>query len=598
MNPLSLKSSERRADGTMTAVGTSRYPLKRWAAGLATAAVACALLAALVSGHSDSGAGIFKRADEFLRGGDYEMALKHYRLLVESHPRSEFAARALFQQGLILNTHMKKPNQARATYETLLKNYPESDLGDDALMAIAAIHSEAHQDAEALKAYRKATQLFASNRDVCAEAQVAIGRILFRQGDAKAIDALSTVLREYPDKTSRCAEAQYRLGQCYQEIQRDNDRAVKAYRAVLEGYTDSQFAEPARQAIGLLYYQRLKQDELRVDLESRMKPLVNEDGNEPFIEALRVCLAVRGVRASGTQLAGLTGQAFENQYARDVAAADTPGPLGNPFESVCAAYGLRYEQVEARDAMEAWARLRQTLDDGQPVVALVHASPPRWSAIVGYENKTQQILVKGGGAAVRRVRVSEFDQTLKRPPANLGDAPPPTWAKFVFYSLGGTPRGAQRKRAELRSLKAAAEALRGTGSAKTARGLKAFQELRADLEEILHDSSSEKKAAVIAWGQSYPANLRARRKAGVAYLRSLLRDFNASDQGRIKEAGEALTHSENLLGRFQTQLATLDGPNEGAETLAERVQQALDTLTEIMDHERQASEALTGVVGA
>ncbi len=571
----------------------SRTRQRVWRKGrfvaLAGIVVALAAVGALPR-RSDSGAGILKKADQLFRSGKFDDALRYYRLLAETHPDSAHADNALFQQGLILATHLRRASEARAAYEALLNRHPDSPLADDALMASGALLLEARDYEAALVAYRAVVERFAENRDATADAQLAIARILFRRGDRRALETLQTVLRDFPDKTARCAEAQYLLGQCYQEVRREPDQAVKAYQVVLDDFGDSQFAEPARQAIGLIYYQR-KQEEKEVLLDAgTLTP--GEEGTDPFIEAVRIALSVRSVNATAEQLLGLTGLAFSHQYPRDETTS-TPLTAGNPLDAVCAAFGLRYELIEARDHAEAWARLRQTIDAEQPVLALVRASPPRWSTIIGYRQRPEQILVRGDGMALRRIDVKNLEATLQRC-ATLGAEPPADWAKFVFVSLGGTPRPGERQRITRRVLVAAANTLRGNVKSDIPHGLKAWAALATDLEELSKETDADRLAAVQAWAKgSIPAQ-RTRRIAGIRFLRSIMKDLPATDHPRLQEAIDSLKRSEALQARLQSRLApAASEASDPAEV--ERWAAALTLLAEITDAERTAADALAAL---
>ena len=78
------------------------------------------------------------KAETANRFGD---AVKFYEAIIELHPDSPRRDKALFMAGYIKYEYLKTNDRALENFETMLQEYPNSDLVDDAEFMIKAINS-------------------------------------------------------------------------------------------------------------------------------------------------------------------------------------------------------------------------------------------------------------------------------------------------------------------------------------------------------------------------------------------------------------------------------------------------------------------------
>jgi outer membrane protein assembly factor BamD (BamD/ComL family) len=82
---------------------------------------------------------IFEQAQNFEKSQEYDKACELYQSIVENYPDSPDRYKALFMTGYIQLEYLKNPKKASSTFETLIKQYPDCDLADDAkVMQLAA----------------------------------------------------------------------------------------------------------------------------------------------------------------------------------------------------------------------------------------------------------------------------------------------------------------------------------------------------------------------------------------------------------------------------------------------------------------------------
>jgi len=66
----------------------------------------------------------------------HKEALAVFDKLVNTYPKSHFAAEALFMKGFVLENHLMDLNSAKQSYEKLIQQFPENELAEDAKLAI------------------------------------------------------------------------------------------------------------------------------------------------------------------------------------------------------------------------------------------------------------------------------------------------------------------------------------------------------------------------------------------------------------------------------------------------------------------------------
>ena len=136
----------------------------------------------------DPTADMFRKAKRMEDAGQYELALRHYAVLLSSHPNSSYAPEALAGTAAIL-AQMGRPDgdvfklrRAVETYKKLADTYPSSPLAGDALSSAAAIALTDIKDLSLAKnLYGVLLERYASSRDYAPEAMVKLGRIALMQ---------------------------------------------------------------------------------------------------------------------------------------------------------------------------------------------------------------------------------------------------------------------------------------------------------------------------------------------------------------------------------------------------------------------------------
>jgi outer membrane protein assembly factor BamD (BamD/ComL family) len=79
---------------------------------------------------------IFKAAQRCNASADHEEAIRLFNSIIEKYPKSKMCEEALFIQGYIYENSMHDFVKAKSVYADFLKKYPNSDLAEDAKLAI------------------------------------------------------------------------------------------------------------------------------------------------------------------------------------------------------------------------------------------------------------------------------------------------------------------------------------------------------------------------------------------------------------------------------------------------------------------------------
>jgi len=166
-------------------------------------------------------------ADAYFDDGKYEEALSYYRDFTELHPQHEKVAYAIFQSALCHEQRSHGSNRdqtatldALAFLDQLLATYPYTEYAGDA------------------------ETLWRELRGRLAEQVKRIGDFYLKREEwESAAERYRTLLNEYPG-LGMDAVALYRLGVCYEEMNRA-DEAADIFQAVVQNYQDSDAAKDA-----------------------------------------------------------------------------------------------------------------------------------------------------------------------------------------------------------------------------------------------------------------------------------------------------------------------------------------------------------------
>jgi len=121
---------------------------------------------------------------------------------------SKQSADELFEQGMAAASDSSTFAHAERLLSRLLKQYPEDERCDEAMMHLATIAQNRGNGEEAVRLYEE-------------------------------------LIAEYPG-SDRAYQAQFMMGYVYEEMLGDHEKAKAAYRKVVENYPDSDLADDAK----------------------------------------------------------------------------------------------------------------------------------------------------------------------------------------------------------------------------------------------------------------------------------------------------------------------------------------------------------------
>ncbi|RMH69913.1 MAG: outer membrane protein assembly factor BamD [Gemmatimonadetes bacterium] len=141
-------------------------------------------------------------------------------------------------------------------YQHVQTRFPESNLGDEAQLAIGDFYADQLDDPTAAQdAYQQIIEQYAGSNSHD-DALLNIARIkAFRREDDRlkleAIEDLKTLIQTFPD-SGLADDATYDIGRIYETID-EADAALEWYQRVLDDYPDSEWADDAQLAKARIY---------------------------------------------------------------------------------------------------------------------------------------------------------------------------------------------------------------------------------------------------------------------------------------------------------------------------------------------------------
>lgn len=226
----------------------------------------------------------FRAAEAHRESGEYELALRGYRVLVEMQPSEEYlvqslyglaqsaafsgnqseaenyrtqlvatgkagdlAPRAFFDLG-VAAYNRKQYSRAIREFSTLLAQYPGHSLSDDAWFQLGLCYLREERYADAKDAFQRCLRI--PNSDLAPEAAYQLGWAYFRGGEFdKAAEQFTEVsTRGGP----RAADARYRAGDALYNAGRYSE-AIGIYQQVIDMAPGSELAATAQNSIGWCY---------------------------------------------------------------------------------------------------------------------------------------------------------------------------------------------------------------------------------------------------------------------------------------------------------------------------------------------------------
>jgi len=227
----------------------------------------------------------FERAREQWRAGENEKAVELYLDLQRKHPRSRYAARALWEAAAIYYYRLYDLSKAIYYFEELISSYPRSEYAVECRFKLAEIYErELYDPARALE-HLVAVRLSLSAADRDDEIQFRIADAYFRMGNFEtAVRHFKDVIRE-SDDPHLAQKALLRLGTVMQ-IQKRYVDSIEYFQRVLEVTDCGDCSLQAR--MGLI--ESLEHED-RIDEAIRLAEQL--DGSGPESEELRGILLQR-----------------------------------------------------------------------------------------------------------------------------------------------------------------------------------------------------------------------------------------------------------------------------------------------------------------
>ncbi|MCX7776490.1 MAG: tetratricopeptide repeat protein [Armatimonadetes bacterium] len=176
----------------------------------------------------------------------FTQALTTFERLLKEFPNSPFTKQALLYKGRCLN-ELEKFADAEVVLQQFIERYPKDALSVRAQFELAWAKQNRKQFDAAIELYKAVAASDAGEMTI--EAQFRIGECLLLKGDVK--EALREFLRVallYEDVHEWAGAAQFYAGLCYERLG-EGERAEKSYRTVLEKYSQTKWADRAKERL-------------------------------------------------------------------------------------------------------------------------------------------------------------------------------------------------------------------------------------------------------------------------------------------------------------------------------------------------------------
>ncbi|MEO6906805.1 MAG: tetratricopeptide repeat protein [Abditibacteriaceae bacterium] len=370
--------------------------------------IAVVLLAAF---RPNRGANLFEKAQRLEAVGQWNQALGHYRLLVETEPNSSYAPRALMQEASILEGMARQSGnhlyfqQAVDVYRQVSLRYPNNTVAGQALLQSGNLSSTDLNDyVQATKLYQDVLTKYQYNGDYVSQAALALGRVALVQRNAPLAEKyFGQVLDKFAAYPDRCAEAQYQTGVVAETLTRQPENAKAAYQLTIKNYPTTVWATNAKARLGMLFYGDIASGGSARRLITRLTPLpdIGYDRKSPFLP-LALVLSVRGLEIGPATLNAWSLQPFFCGFD-----PDNPGRVlqfSQAFENAVANAGLSFTVQNETDAKKAFSALREAVDRGHTPVIFIG----KWELVTGYDTVAQTVFLQEKGAQVTNLPIKRL----------------------------------------------------------------------------------------------------------------------------------------------------------------------------------------------
>lgn len=178
----------------------------------------------------------FYNAECYFFLNNFEQAASAYKSFFINYPNDKMVPQAMFQVGVSYFTKKDYPKAAEA-FDEFLKRYPQHQMAKDASLNVALCYKKAFRLDEAIRSYQNYLTLFPSDPKATF-VKLQIGNLHATKGNfQQAIKDFESV----PTGTPERVEAQYHIGEAYQNMHRDEDAQAAFQRLLALGPRDNEF---------------------------------------------------------------------------------------------------------------------------------------------------------------------------------------------------------------------------------------------------------------------------------------------------------------------------------------------------------------------
>jgi len=183
-----------------------------------------------------AGQAYFYNAECYFFLNDMDQAAGAYKSFYINYPSDKMVPQAMFQVGVSF-FNKKDYEKAAEGFDEFVKRYPQNPLAKDAALNVALCYKKAFRLDEAAKAYQNYLLLYPGDPKANF-VRLQIGSLKATKGNYKeAIEDFEQI----PSGTAERAEAQYHIGEAYQNLHQDEQAQAAFQKLLSTGPRDSEF---------------------------------------------------------------------------------------------------------------------------------------------------------------------------------------------------------------------------------------------------------------------------------------------------------------------------------------------------------------------
>jgi TolA-binding protein len=183
-----------------------------------------------------SGQAYFYNAECYFFLVNMDQAASAYKSFYINYPNDKMVPQAMFQVGVSFFNKKDYPKAAEA-FDEFVRRYPQHNLAKDAALNVALCYKKAFRLEEAIKSYQNFLLLYPGDPKATF-VRLQMGSLKATKGDfAEAIREFDQV----PMGTAERAEAQYHIGEAYQNLHQDAQAETALQKLLSIGPKDSDF---------------------------------------------------------------------------------------------------------------------------------------------------------------------------------------------------------------------------------------------------------------------------------------------------------------------------------------------------------------------